>query len=107
MRHDPTTGAADGSVPPRIFLREAGWQIAQKHGSDRAFCHQIAPGDASYHRLADGEVYLHRGDERLCLPCAGRRGLLAHEPRLLREPAVPLADFDDADLAPGYDVKES
>ncbi|MEO6811105.1 MAG: hypothetical protein ABI353_18500 [Isosphaeraceae bacterium] len=105
MRHDPTTGAADDLVPPRIFLREAGWQVDLKHGSDRAFCYQIAPGDESYHRLADGEVYLHRGEERLCLPCAARRGLLSHEPRLLRQPAVPLVDFDAADPSTGYDVK--
>lgn len=106
MRHDPKTGAADDSEPPRIFLRGAGWQVAQKHSSDRAFCHQIAPGDESYHRLGDGEVYLHRGEERLCLPCAARRGLLSREPRLLREPVVPLAGFDVADPSPEYDVKD-
>jgi len=69
---------------PRLFLREPGWRVGQKLGSDREFCHQYAPGEQVYHRLSDGEIYVYCKDEKLCLPCADRRGLLADEPKGLK-----------------------
>ncbi|QDV32805.1 hypothetical protein [Tautonia plasticadhaerens] len=66
---------------PRVFLREPGWRVGMKHGSEREFCHNIAPGEEAYHRLSDGELFVHSADERLCLPCADRRGLLHFEPK--------------------------
>ena len=91
---EPTSPPA----PRRLFVFESGWRIAHKEGSERVFCHAMAPGQDYYHRLLDGEVYLTRGDERLCLACAERRGLIAYEPRGLREPLIP---FDDDDPSPG------
>lgn len=76
----------EGPSVPRMFLREPGWQVAMKVGSERAFCYVTNPGEDYYHRLLDGEIYLYRGEEKVCLPCASRQGLLVHEPRLLREP---------------------
>jgi hypothetical protein len=79
--------------PHRLFLHEPGWRVELKAGSDREFCYMTAPGQDYYHRLLDGEVYLVRGDEKLCLACAERRGLLSYEPRTLREsPALPAQD---------------
>ena len=66
---------------PRLFVREPGWKVAQKIGSDRMFCYMMAPGQNYYHRLLDGEVYVFHGDERICLACASRRGLLSFEAR--------------------------
>jgi hypothetical protein len=60
----------------------------------------MAPGQDYYHRLLDGEIYLFRGDERLCLACAERRGLLSFEPRGLREPLLPIDLLDEFDLNP-------
>ena len=77
---------------PRLFLREVGWEITIKRGSDRLFCYLTQPGEAHYHRFMDGEIYLTRDDEKICLPCAERRGLLSFEPKRLREPAAAL-DF--------------
>lgn len=71
---------------PRVFLREPGWRVGLKVGSDREFCHSMAPGDDTYHRLADGEMFVYTPEERLCLPCADRRGLLHYEPKGLRQP---------------------
>lgn len=92
IRHpnDPASERPDDEgIIPRLFLREPGWRVALKVGSDREFCHNIAPGEASYHRLSDGELYVYHGDEKLCLPCADRRGLLHHEPKALRPaPAI-------------------
>ena len=53
----------------------------------------MAPGQDYYHRLLDGEVYLFKADEKLCLACAERRGLLAYDPKGLREP-IRRADVD-------------
>ena len=44
----------------RMFLAEPGWRIGVKTGSDREFCYMMAPGQDFYHRLLDGEVFLHR-----------------------------------------------
>lgn len=76
--------------PRRLFVREAGWQVGHKTDSMREFCYMTAPGQDFYHRLDAGELFLYRGDERLCIPCAERRGLLAHEPRRLRDPMDPI-----------------
>jgi sulfur relay (sulfurtransferase) complex TusBCD TusD component (DsrE family) len=96
----PTTEAIEsgGDLLPatRIFIFEPGWTVTIKRGSDREFCHIMAPGQDYYHRLQDGELYLQRADERICLACATRRGIITHEPRRLRNPADPsLADASE------------
>ena len=70
---------------PRMFIPEPGWSVLVKRGSERTFCHMMAPGQDYYHRLLDGEVYLQQDNERLCLRCAARRGILAFEPRRLSD----------------------
>ena len=80
-----------------MYLSEPGWRVGVKTGSDREFCYMRAPGQDFYHRLLDGEVFLQRDDEKLCLACASRRGLIVAEPKRLREAIIPLpADLDDA-----------
>jgi hypothetical protein len=74
---------------PRLFLFEPGWRVGLKSGSEREFCYSIAPGQNHYHRLMDGEIFLQRVDEKICLPCAARRGLLAFDPKVLREALTP------------------
>jgi hypothetical protein len=89
----PGNSGSEGESPPephRLFLHEPGWTIAQKVGSERSFCYQMAPGQDYYHRLLDGEIYVHHGDERFCLACAQRRGLLSFEPKGLRTPVMVL-----------------
>lgn len=82
--------------PPQLYVFEPGWRVSIKRGSHRKFCFMMAPGQDYYHRLLDGELYLHHGDERLCLRCATRRGIIAFEPRRLRNPIDPsLADFSE------------
>lgn len=82
---------------PRMFVFEPGWQVGRKTGSDREFCYQMAPGQDYYHRLMDGELHLVRADEKVCIPCAARRGLLSGEPKVLRDPIagvnVAIEDF--------------
>ena len=94
--------APRGGGLPRLYLREPGWRIALKVGSEREFCYMVAPGQDYYHRLLDGEVFLTHGEEKLCLACADRRGLLAFEAKPLREPAdiitIPAGEEDAAVL---------
>ena len=94
---------SEGGIP-RVFLREPGWQVSLKVGSEKTFCFQVAPGEDFYHRLLDGELLIHRGDEKLCLPCAERRGLLTFTPRPLREQMAGIEIPADED-ATGYDLK--
>ena len=93
----------------RMFLVELGWRISVKIGSDREFCYNQAPGQEFYHRLLDGEVFLHRAEQKVCLACASRRGLISAEPRRLREAIIPLpADMDIIPLEMGpSDAEES
>ena len=53
-----------------MYLAEPGWRIGVKAGYEREFCYMMMPGQDFYHRLLDGEIYLHRHDEKLCLACA-------------------------------------
>lgn len=103
------TGDVDRSdrepILRRVFLREPGWRVGLKVGSEKVFCYQIAPDEDYYHRLLDGEVYVFQGEEKLCLPCAERRGLIVFEPRPLREQMAGL-DVEASDLSSGYDVVE-
>ena len=84
---EPAPDVDDGSRErgSRLYVHEAGWRISIKRGSDRVFCHLMEPEQDYYHRLVDGEIYLHQADERICLSCAVRRGIIATEPRRLRD----------------------
>ena len=100
VNSDPTPKPSE---PHRLFLHEPGWRVALKVGSEREFCYAMAPGQDYYHRLLDGEVYLHTNEERLCLACAERRGLLSYKPKGLREP-VPIVEIIEGDEEEGPGV---
>ncbi len=74
----------------RLFLLESGWRISIKTDSQRAFCFMMAPGQDFYHGLLDGEIFIQRGEQRFCIACAIRRGLIALRPRRLPEIVVPV-----------------
>jgi hypothetical protein len=87
-----TRGGNATGPPPRMFVFERGWNAGVKTGSTRELCHMMAPGQDFYHRLGDGEVYVYQGTEKLCLACAYRRGLIAFEPKQLRDAVVPVVE---------------
>ncbi|WP_165219998.1 hypothetical protein [Aquisphaera insulae] len=89
------TGTVEGVS--HLYVFEPGWRTSIKRGSHREFCHSQAPGQDFYHRLQDGEIYLHQGEEKLCLSCASRRGILCNEPRGLRNP-IDISLADSAEL---------
>jgi hypothetical protein len=107
MNHDPDSAQrdsfpeedSDSAAPPRrMFVFERGWNIGVKTGSHREHCHMMAPGQDFYHRLGNGEVFVIQDTEKLCLPCAFRRGLIAFEPKRLREGLA--AAVEDLDALP-------
>ncbi|GAC1471835.1 MAG: hypothetical protein NVSMB9_18390 [Isosphaeraceae bacterium] len=75
------SGPAADATSRRVFVFEPGWTVERKIGSERSFCYMTAPGEDFYHRLLDGEIYLRRAREQICLACAQRRGLLFFEPK--------------------------
>jgi hypothetical protein len=88
---------------PRLFVFEPGWKIGRKSDSIREFCYQMSPGQDYYHRLMDGEIYLFRSDEKVCLPCAARRGLVSYDPKSLRDPVAGMNLAID-EMLDGFDV---
>lgn len=102
-----TFGSADKPDAHRLFLHEPGWRVTLKVGSTREFCYAMAPGQDYYHRLLDGEVFLHNNEERLCLACAERRGLLSYQPKGLREPEPIIAILDETDEGIGVYRRET
>ncbi len=98
---------SDKPTAHRLFLHEPGWRVQLKVGSTREFCYAMAPGQDFYHRLLDGEVFLHNNEERLCLACAERRGLLSYQPKGLRDPEPILEILDETDDGPGVYRRET
>ena len=95
---DPEADGDAAAPPRRMFVFERGWSIAVKTGSHRELCHMVAPGQDFYHRLGDGEVFVVQDTEKLCLPCAFRRGLIAFDPKRLRDSLAP--GIEDLDALP-------
>ncbi|WP_165067003.1 hypothetical protein [Paludisphaera rhizosphaerae] len=83
----PTEPGPELQPGVRMYVHEPGWRVTIKRGSDRVFCHTMTPGQDYYHRLLDGELYLHQDDERVCLACASRRGIISYEARRLPDEA--------------------
>lgn len=105
MNDEPSRSDQGGeSSPRRLFLLEPGWRVEQKVGSSREFCYMMAPGQDYYHRVYDGEILLQRSDERLCLACAERRGLLTFAPKGLRQ-QIGAVEFAIADSATEIEIE--
>ena len=90
---------------PRLFLFEPGWRIGRKASSEREFCYMIAPGQDHYFiACSTARIFLFKADEKICLPCAARRGLLSYDPKILREPIDGVNVAIDAMLDDGFEV---
>ncbi|MFO1006001.1 MAG: hypothetical protein U0929_08580 [Planctomycetaceae bacterium] len=56
-----------------------GWSAQIKTNWDKDYCYTKNPGEDYFHLLLCGEVYLANGEERLCLNCAKRRGVITDD----------------------------
>lgn len=61
----------------RLYVSDPeGWQAHVKQGWEKQYCYYKHPGEDYFHLLMNGEVYLQHGDEKVCLTCALRHGIL-------------------------------
>lgn len=70
------------AAPPdaRVYVpMPEGWQARIKQGWEKDYCFAKNPGEDWFHLLLNGEVYVQHGDEKYCLNCALRRGILTHD----------------------------
>ena len=51
-------------------------QVQIMRGGEREYCFAQNPGEDFFHLLVAGEVYVQYGDEKYCLNCAMRRGMI-------------------------------
>ena len=67
-------------TPPadrRLYVPQAqDWLVRVKPGFEREYCHAKTPGEDHYHLLMGGEVIVENGEQRYCLNCAARLGLV-------------------------------
>lgn len=64
-------------VDQRLYLPEHDrFRVRIMTGVEREYCFQKSPGQDYYHLIVPGELYVDSGDEKLCLNCALRRGIM-------------------------------
>lgn len=68
----------DDSLPDvRLYVPDSeDWRACVKVDSEKAYCYQKNPGEDYFHLILGGEIFLMNGDEKLCLRCALRRGVV-------------------------------
>ena len=77
---DPSGSPAESDVPDiRAYLAAPeGWAAHVKQNWEKEFCFHKKPGEDYFHLLMHGEVYLQHDEEKVCLQCALRNGILTH-----------------------------
>jgi hypothetical protein len=61
----------------RLYVPHADqWTVRIKPSFDREYCHAKSPGEDHYHLLLGGEIHLDNGEQKYCLNCALRMGLV-------------------------------
>ena len=61
----------------RLYVPDAEMhQVQLMRGGEREYCFAQNPGEDFFHLLVAGEVYIQYGDEKYCLNCAMRRGMI-------------------------------
>ena len=67
----------------RLYIPEPNvWTARVKLGWEKEYCYAKTPGQDYLHLLLNGEVFIESREERLCLTCALRRGVITTD-RLL------------------------
>ena len=77
--HDGSAVDADQADDSRLYLPgwDEGWRVQLKTTWDREYCFAKNPGEEFYHLLMAGEVYVTYDEEKYCLECARRRGVIS------------------------------
>lgn len=62
---------------PRLYAPyPEGTEAHIKHGWEKEYCFLQNPGEDHFHLLINGEIFIQRANEKYCLRCALRHGLL-------------------------------
>ena len=71
--------ATETQIDRRLYFPDSeGWELRVKSGP-REYCSHRNPGEEWFHLLLDGELLLQFGEEKVCLNCAFRNGLLTDD----------------------------
>lgn len=74
------TNQPDDVPDVRLYVTDPeDWQVHLKQDSEKVYCYQKNPGQNYFHLILKGEIYLTNNDEKLCLRCALRRGVLTQD----------------------------
>lgn len=87
----------------RLYVpHPAGWtaQIKKSGGTERCFAQH--PGQDFFHLIVKGEIYLENGEERFCLTCAMRRGIVTRDRMFWKHdsPTPTIEPLDDMEGLP-------
>ena len=75
---EPVSASVDNER--RVYVPHyEGWTAQIKTNWDKDYCYTKTPGEDYFHLLLCGEVFLANGEERLCLNCAKRRGVITDD----------------------------
>ena len=68
---------AEAPADMRFYIPEPHvWTARVKLGWEKEYCYAKLPGQDYLHLLLNGEIFIESRDERLCLTCALRRGVI-------------------------------
>lgn len=74
---DRPAPAFDATRDCRLYVpNPEGWQARVKQGWEKLYCYSKFAGEDHFHLILNGELFLESAEEKLCLTCALRRGLL-------------------------------
>jgi len=78
---DQTGPDGDANGDSRLYLPgwEEGWQVRLKTNWDREYCFAKNPDEEFHHLLMAGELYVELDEEKFCLECARRRGVISDD----------------------------
>ena len=60
----------------RLYVPPDGWEAHVKRGWEKEYCYAQNPGEDFFHPILSGEIFLQRDNEKFCLNCALRNGLI-------------------------------
>ena len=70
-------GSNETDTDFRLYLPfPEGWQAHVKIGWEKDYCYAKNPGEDYFHLIMSGEIFVQNGDEKLCLTCAYRQGVI-------------------------------
>ena len=101
---DSTSVAAEAEIDRRLYFPDSdGWTFRVKSGP-REFCSHRNPGEEWFHLLLDGELFLQFDEEKVCLNCAYRNGLLTDDRLFWQKGHRRQRVFPVSDTAPKFDT---